>query len=445
VVVIGVILYFSVTRGLLKDMFDEDYGTFAYVAQIIRQTNRVDGQAVKIKVTCDDKDGHLKGSRLDADCGARLQLYCHERVADNGVEGIYPATAKEAGKTTASTDLELKYVLLTIRHGDRSAIHAMPGSKVYSTRELQSRYAESGQKYIDPAALQYAHRLSSYELIPLKGTSNVSSSPSVFIPPSGTDSPSSGTTNSKPKLPVWRQALNGSLAFVTSDYLLPQGQLTTRGFMQHIQLGTHLGRAYEHLISHQIKAPTDIYIRSTNYERTIKSVTALMIAMMPNIGGPLYKGQVPILSYIDEGDEVMHGVGLRLSSHVVDSKGEQAIEGACAKASKLAVQQRDSFIPTTSTESALENIFGSAVAGRAITDIADSSLPKICHNDLLPCSTDSSKGCLTPRLLSAIMNDADRSFCERYSGDSGGKEATKLSIFPFMDEVSPHNAAWHSL
>ena len=34
------------------------------------------------------------------------------------------------------------------------------------------------------------------------------------------------------------------------------------------------------------------------------------------------------------------------------------------------------------------------------------------------------------------MSEADKAFCNRYTGSKGGKEATKLSIYPFMKEIS---------
>ena len=68
----------------------------------------------KIKCT----GGGLKGG---GDCGAilsRLLSYCN-REKPGGSEGFVD-----------DDSLELRYVLLTIRHGDRSAIHSIPGQYV---------------------------------------------------------------------------------------------------------------------------------------------------------------------------------------------------------------------------------------------------------------------------------------------------------------------------
>ena len=113
-----------------------------------------------------------------------------------------------------------------------------------------------------------------------------------------------------------------------------------------------------------------------------------------------------------------------------------------------------------------------------ITDLVDSSLPSICHIRPLPCSSEknltvstsmkmklksnengnenknenvnynqnhnirgtpgsgpSSLSCLSPTLLSKLMQDADQLFCNKYMGKNGGETATKLSSYPFVKEV----------
>jgi hypothetical protein len=53
-----------------------------------------------------------------------------------------------------------------------------------------------------------------------------------------------------------------------SDFSLSPGQLTSRGFMQHIYLGKLLHSTYQDYFD-LLKA-NDIYVRSTNYLRTIR-------------------------------------------------------------------------------------------------------------------------------------------------------------------------------
>lgn len=84
----------------------------------------------------------------------------------------------------------------------------------------------------------------------------------------------------------------------------------------------------------------------------------------------------------------------------------------------------------------LHDTFGGGVNGRVITDLVDAALPKHCHSEPLPCRTDSTvKKCLTTEMLGEMLFEADRAFCERYTGSDGGFNGTMLSIYPFMTEI----------
>ena len=54
--------------------------------------------------------------------------------------------------------------------------------------------------------------------------------------------------------------------------------------------------------------------------------------------------------------------------------------------------------------------------------------------------SESNLPCLSHTLLSSIMADADRAFCDRYTGQSGGDVSTKLSSYSFLKEVSSYVA-----
>ena len=73
---------------------------------------------------------------------------------------------------------------------------------------------------------------------------------------------------------------------------------------------------------------------------------------------------VTILYHPQDADEVMHGTGLRLSSHYVSSAGEEVTEGGCSKAVSLAQAEKDSFVTSPRVMSRLRKIFGSDVDGR---------------------------------------------------------------------------------
>ena len=76
---------------------------------------------------------------------SRLSRYCNINHPE-----------REKSKVDINGDWVLKYVAINIRHGDRSAIHRVPGTKSSSRLEKA--------KYLDQRALLYAPLLSSYNL-----------------------------------------------------------------------------------------------------------------------------------------------------------------------------------------------------------------------------------------------------------------------------------------
>lgn len=398
-----------------------------------------------------------------------MLAYCAEHInsADEG--------ATKPGHS-ATNQFELYYVALTIRHGDRSAIHAMPGSLPYfdpdsidsknldvqqgkkKSRKSSIKHPIYGRDYLDNNALTYLPYLSSFDIKPLSDNAVKEGSSSL----------------QQSAIDALKSSLDPTVVFQIPDMRLKPGLLTTRGFMQHISLGKSLAKSYLRLLQ-GVHSAQNIYIRSTNYARTIQSVAALVIGMIPDIGGAseskrqmvdsgldrdsFHRGKVVIESYMEEDQEVMHGIGLKLSSHSVDASGERVIMGACNKSIKLAKAQKDAFTISPSVISSLETLFtpsadrgfargktrsaseednsgGSAgsIRDRFVTDLADASIPHLCHNEELPCSSQGA-GCMTEDLLGQLMGQADRAFCDRYTGSKGGAEATKLSIYPFLNEI----------
>ncbi len=60
---------------------------------------------------------------------------------------------------------------------------------------------------------------------------------------------------------------------------------------------------------------------------------------------PSIPTKYPILVYSSEMDEIMHGIGLKQSSHHVNANGEVPLSGSCSKALSLSAQQKKvSFI-----------------------------------------------------------------------------------------------------
>ena len=184
----------------------------------------------------------------DAKCSPavlRLLEYCPLAIP-SGNEGIL---------VDNNGNFELKHILVTIRHGDRSAIHRIPGS----ADPIKTITTEKGtsSKYLDSSVLQYVQQMSAFRLQSMKSKDS-----------------------SKPLM----QSLdhNSTKLFKKPDFMLDQGQLTSRGFMQHITLGTILRKAYGSFLS-TIKFPPQIVVRSTNYDRTIQSVAAFLTSLLPDV------------------------------------------------------------------------------------------------------------------------------------------------------------------
>ena len=147
--------------------------------------------------------------------------------------------------------------------------------------------------------------------------------------------------------------------------------------------------------------------------------------------------------------------------------GELAITGGCPRSADLAAQQRVAFEPSSGVLSAVERLYpgsirqGSAGGTPRVTEIADALLPCKCHRTEYPApvvgqssgtgaesgmgvlnlSTDNGASSVGGRengegLLVTVMTEADRSFCQRYTGDAGGREATQLGRLPTTTPVS---------
>lgn len=382
-VAIGLFVYFLVSRIVYKNLEKSD-DQFEYVKN---------NEPPKLTSSCGT---HLKGE----DCNRmveRLHAYCasEKPMGSEGIHGGVP-----------THDYKLKYVTLTIRHGDRSTLNFIPGSYRISPLE---RLRINDSTYLphnyDPEAIQHLHKLNNFKVVDLPNDS-----PGVKVQHAATE------------------------AFRTYDTLIGPGQLTTTGFMQHIKLGKHLQESYKPVLE-KIDSPRDIYVRSTNYDRTIQSAIGLISSMLPNIGGPEEIHKIGIKVYRDEGQEIMHGVGMRLSSKTANGSGDELHQGSCKQAFISADNERKSFITSSDLTDRISSMFSPEAIERPITDIADAALPGICHNEPLPCAANQSRGCMSIPLLASAMSESDRYFCNRYTGIAGGEAATKLSLYPLMAEI----------
>eukprot|EP00903_Cladosiphon_okamuranus_P016088 g14852.t1 len=325
-------------------------------------------------------------------CNAPLDYPLARRPSPVGVD-------KENGGTVAPpSGLELRQLQVTIRHGDRSAIHELPNANEKRWK-CQPFSEEIRRKWED---------VSRFSVVNVDGRPlERPLTPAVYEK----DDVSQLGREFQNQAGVWCK----------------QGQLTETGIRQHLALGDQMRKAYQDVLGGGDLGSEEIYIRSTDYTRTLESAAAFLMSFFPGSYG------MTIITDQDANAEVMHGIGLKAIGSERGGGGPEKITlGACDRAAKLSQAQIREFKPRTDVVADLEHLFGEEVLELKMTSIADSMHALSCHNMTLPCSD---KGCVSPNLALSVMAEADRQMCMKYNGASGGGEASMLSLYPFTHEI----------
>lgn len=167
---------------------------------------------------------------------SRLEKYCNRQ----NISSDNTARTVTNGSFPYNQQFSMVNMVWVIRHGDRSAIHAFAN--------LLPSSPSSQQGLVDTTAnTNIVNNLRSFKLHFLNGGK-------AKMAHDGED---------------LSLALDPSKAFKQSDFTLGQGQLTSRGFMQHVRLGKALHATY-HEYFQSIENVDQLQIRSTNYARTIQ-------------------------------------------------------------------------------------------------------------------------------------------------------------------------------
>ena len=217
------------------------------------------------------------------------QSYIGEKYLNSNVNRLHdycPLQTPTGSDGTISTSeisstggLSLKYLLITIRHGDRSAIHKMPGSSPIGMFPNENHLL-----YLEPDALSYRDKMSSFSIDKISDEIV----PTDYKKETKIESITKSETNEREERKIYGDknepdSLNSTTMFEKSDFSLDQGQLTTRGFMQHILLGKILKKSYSTFLEKNIKSQINVVVRSTKYDRTIQSVAALLTTLLSDV------------------------------------------------------------------------------------------------------------------------------------------------------------------
>ncbi|KAG5179930.1 histidine phosphatase superfamily [Tribonema minus] len=337
--------------------------------------------------------------------------------------------------------LELRQVQLTIRHGDRSAIHSIPDADAaywhclpYAP-DVESVWSEVerniGVVGVDGQPLERSLRPALLE--------GMGGRQGESAPPRGACAPGQLTEKGL------RGRGGGERERAPPRGACAPGQLTEKGLRQHFRLGDALRTAYGHLLSQVTGGHGGgLYVRSTDYTRTLASAAALLRGLL-GAG----HGRVTIITNPDENAEVMQGIGLKSSTNV-GGGGERLLEGDCPRAITEAQQQagasalrvRDDVVQR------MADGFGAPAAEMKVTRLTDHVYARACHGMAQPCGGGVGSGgggsgggggggarCMGEQLARALMAESDRRLCMEYLGVQGGFSASRLSIYPFMMEL----------
>ena len=250
-------------------------------------------------------------------------------------------SGSEGSEFLGSNYFELNHISISIRHGDRNAIHLMP----HDANQISSQHTSSSE-WLDNRAFEYLPYITP-EVFHIKLLSDTVANNDIIYA-------LSTKLNRIFPAPEIRGGKANSPVITANDEVheLDNAQLTTRGFMQHISLGHWLYSQYNqsstvkqhHGTSTPSRGPnihtlltapsistltshsSAVYIRSTGYDRTVHSVTALLLGLFPVLTDPTSaafisekgsgekgsgSGGAPfdILVIHNEDLEIMHGVG----------------------------------------------------------------------------------------------------------------------------------------
>jgi hypothetical protein len=346
-------------------------------------------------------DREVQSYRNETDSWPPLPKYCNIEPPD-GAEGTLPKSVQRHFTMTAAA--------IVIRHGDRSPIHILPSNHSTAAWRCVPR----------PESEAFAHR--NWPM----------------------------TKNSRAAFSV--RSLRGGVPLTRSldsalesdgETCLP-GQLTPRGVEQHLRLGQHLALALAPLLTLLVAnvsagSALPMYVRSTDYTRTLLSAASLVSGMLQPHKLPSASSPLVLHVEDEEARDVMHGVGLSSSSagsskRSATHEAESERAGACAKATQLAKAQIAKWTPDVDAWARLSAMYGEGIYTKLMTTgAADALFARACHAMPPPCSPHG--GCVEAAVSAQVWRDADRFYCARFGGADGGRNASRLAMLPLVRDI----------
>lgn len=185
-------------------------------------------------------------------------------------------------------------------------------------------------------------------------------------------------------------------------------------------------------------------MRSTNYPRTFQSGAALLLSFLgqaDDAGDAATTSITNITVHVQEENrlEPLFGLGLVGASRARSVDPFEAPDnerGPCALAFQLGARQEAAFAPDAALDAQFGSELGLSGEGKeggpsdlSVADQADPLMGMHCHSKALPVALATA---------ARLKAETDRLYCERFTGQDGGKEGTRLGMQPFLAEAVAH-------
>eukprot|EP00747_Dinoflagellata_sp_TGD_P166000 gnl/TRDRNA2_/TRDRNA2_188133_c0_seq1.p1 gnl/TRDRNA2_/TRDRNA2_188133_c0~~gnl/TRDRNA2_/TRDRNA2_188133_c0_seq1.p1 ORF type:complete len:467 (-),score=70.75 gnl/TRDRNA2_/TRDRNA2_188133_c0_seq1:42-1400(-) len=300
----------------------------------------------------------------------------HRGVAPSEFKTSYcqPPLSGAEGKSSeaAASGLELAQVQLAFRHGERSTLHHIP--KVTNNHEFSCA--------LEPDVREVTRFWPSlFDVVDSKGKKLEDNEETLLLP---------------------KKEGNSSAC--------EDGQLLNVGIRHLMQLGEYLQNSYDASGLLANLSPKDIFMRSTGFDRTRGSAASLMSGLLgPDLETASQRGPF----------------------HLQVNEKENMFGTACPSTDKLIANQTaeiERLLPTPSVVSAVKKLLHTS----DMFTVSDDLLQSHCDGGALPCGPG---GCVDAKLAERIQQDADRKWCETYSGKAGGLDAYRLKMQPLLTEM----------